>query len=177
MPEADIRPVTPFPSSGGDEPPLTILSESDAFAGRLEMKGDGHLMGSFEGEVDCAGELLVGPDASVNANIRAVQVTISGSVAGNVLARGRLKITATGRLRGDADVASLVVQEGGVHFGALRVHPEGVPEAGAAMAAQDGEATPPNGEAAGAAASEPGSKSRPLAGPVDRVRRLWGELF
>jgi cytoskeletal protein CcmA (bactofilin family) len=177
MPEAEIRPVTPFPSSGGDEPPLTILSESDAFAGRLEMKGDGHLMGSFEGEVDCAGELLVGPDASVNANIRAVQLTISGSVAGNVLARGRLKITATGRLRGDADVASLVVQEGGVHFGALRVHPEGVPEAGEATAAQDGQLTPPGEESAGAPASQSESGPRPLGGPVDRVKRIWGELF
>jgi cytoskeletal protein CcmA (bactofilin family) len=171
MPEAEIRPVTPFPSSGGDEPPLTVLSESDAFAGRLEMKGDGHLMGSFEGEIDCAGELLVGPDATVNANVRAVQLTISGSVAGNVVARGRLKITATGRLRGDADVASLVVQEGGVHFGSLRVHPEGVPEGGASAAGEDAQPAPPS------EAFQSESSSRPLAGPVDRVKRLWGELF
>jgi cytoskeletal protein CcmA (bactofilin family) len=152
-----------------------VLSEGDAFAGRLEMKGDGHLMGSLEGEVDCAGELLVGPDASVNANIRAVQLTISGSVAGNVVARGRLKITATGRLRGDADAASLVVQEGGVHFGVLRVHPDGVPEADAAAAGQDAEPTPSGEEASVPEASR--STSRPLAGPVDRVRRLLGELF
>jgi cytoskeletal protein CcmA (bactofilin family) len=175
MPEAEIRPVTPFPSSGDDEPPLTILSEGDAFAGRLEMKGDGHLMGRFEGEIDCAGELLVGPDARVDASIRAVQLTISGSVAGNVVARGRLKITATGQLRGDADVAALVVQEGGVHFGALRVHPEGIPEAGDATAAQDGEPALSGEEAPGQEASR--SASQPLAGPVERVRRIWAELF
>jgi cytoskeletal protein CcmA (bactofilin family) len=171
MPEAEIRPVTPFHASGGQEPPLTLLSEGDAFEGRLEMKGDGHLMGSFHGEIECAGELLVGPDARVNANVRAVHVTISGLVAGNLVARGRLKITATGQLRGDAQVASLIVQEGGVHYGSLRVHPEGVPETATEQQVSEAAQTTP----------ERGTKkrmeSRPLTGPVDRVKRLWGELF
>jgi cytoskeletal protein CcmA (bactofilin family) len=176
MPEAEIRPVTPYHASGGEEPPLTLLSEGDAFDGRLEMKGDGHVMGSFRGEIECGGELLVGPDARVNADVRAVHVTISGQVAGNLVARGRLKITATGQLRGDAEVASLVVQEGGVHFGSLRVHPEGVPE----TASDQDEAQAP-AEGSEKKRAEPrtgaGSGSRPLTGSVDRVKRLWGELF
>jgi cytoskeletal protein CcmA (bactofilin family) len=177
MPEAEIRPVTPFHASGGEEPSLTLLSEGDAFEGRLEMKGDGHLMGSFQGEIECGGELLVGPDARVNANVRAMHVTISGLVAGNLVARGRLKITATGQLRGDAEVASLIVQEGGVHFGGLRVHPEGVPET-----ASDQPAPAPPPPAGGTrkrveSHSTAGSAARPLTGSVDRVKRLWGELF
>jgi cytoskeletal protein CcmA (bactofilin family) len=171
MPEAEIRPVTPFHASGGQEPPLTLLSEGDAFEGRLEMKGDGHLMGSFQGEIECAGELLVGPDARVNANVRAMHVTISGLVAGNLVARGRLKITATGQLRGDAEVASLIVQEGGVHFGGLRVHPEGVPE----MATELDEPQREQALPAGSTKKRVGSRS--AAGSVDRVKRLWGELF
>jgi cytoskeletal protein CcmA (bactofilin family) len=170
MPEAEIRPVTPFHASGGEEPPLTLLSEGDAFEGRLEMKGDGHLMGSFRGEIDCGGELLVGPDARVNANVRAVHVTISGLVSGNLVARGRLKITATGQLRGDAEVASLIVQEGGVHYGSLRVHPDGVPEA--ATDQDEPEAAPPP-----AAGTKKRVESHSAAGSVDRVKRLWGELF
>jgi cytoskeletal protein CcmA (bactofilin family) len=170
MPGAEIRPVTPFPSSGGEEPPLTVLSEGDAFSGRLDMKGDGHVMGSFEGEIDCAGELLVGPDARVGADIRATNVTISGRVAGNLVARGRLKITATGQLRGDADVAVLVVQEGGVHYGALRVHPDGVPEPAAGQGLEQ--------QADGASAPDSQDvRERGLTGSVDRVKRLWGELF
>ena len=164
MPGAEIRPVTPFPTSGGDEPPLTILSEGDAFSGHLEMKGDGHVMGRFEGEIECGGELLVGPDARIGANIRAANITISGRVSGNVVVRGRLKITATGQLRGDADVKVLVVQEGGVHYGNLRVHPEGVPEPAAASGTEQ-------------RAQDSGQPSRPLTDSVDRVKRLWGELF
>jgi cytoskeletal protein CcmA (bactofilin family) len=179
MPEAEIRPVTPFHASGGEEPPLTLLSEGDAFEGRLDMKGDGHLMGSFKGEIECGGELLVGPDARVNANVRAMHVTISGLVAGNLVARGRLKITATGQLRGDAEVASLVVQEGGVHYGSLRVHPEGVPEAATDQhEAQAAQSLPARGTKKRVEShSAAGSASRPLTGSVDRVKRLWGELF
>jgi hypothetical protein len=55
-------------------------------------------------------------------------VTIAGFVRGNIVATSRLKITSTGRLEGDAKVGALVVQEGGVHHGVIRVHPEGVPE-------------------------------------------------
>jgi cytoskeletal protein CcmA (bactofilin family) len=186
MPEADIRPVMSIPSNGVGEPSLTVLSEGDSLKGRLEMRGDGHLMGSFEGELDCGGELLVGPDARVAASVRAVHVTISGVVTGNVVARGRLKITATGRLEGDAEVAALVVQEGGVHFGILRVHPEGVPEAHPALPTAVGEpgrelVTQPAQAARPAPERSPvpaaPSLSRPLSASVDRVKKMWGEFF
>ena len=180
MSEPEIRPVAPLPGRGGEEPPLTVLSEGDLLRGRLEMRGDGQLLGSFEGELECAGELLVGPEARVNAQIRARHLTISGLVTGNVVARGRLKITATGRLQGDAEVAALVVQEGGVHYGVLRVHPEGVPEPElqAPWRPEPAQQTPPEprlAEPALAPAATPGAK--PLAVSVDRVRRMWGELF
>ena len=179
MPEAEIRPVMPFPSSGGDEPPLTVLSEGDAFEGRLEMKGDGRLMGSFEGEIECAGELLIGSEARVDAQIRALHVTISGVVTGSLVARGRLKITATGSLHGDAEVAALVVQEGGVHHGMLRVHPDGVPEDPLPLPApppQESQPGPPN-QGLEPAASGTAPISKPVAASVNRVRKMWGEFF
>jgi cytoskeletal protein CcmA (bactofilin family) len=176
MPEPDIRRVTPFPSGAADEPPLTILSEADVVEGRLEMKGEGHVMGGFRGEIECGGELLVGPDAHVSANIRALNLTISGLVAGNVLVRGRLKITATGQLRGDADVASLIVQEGGVHYGILRVHPEGIPEA-PAPARQVAEHHGVRAPSPDAGTSPSGALNGPLNRPVERAKKLWGELF
>ena len=90
-------------------------------------------------------------------------VTIAGFVRGNVIAVNRLKITSTGRLEGDAKVGALVVQEGGVHKGVIRVHPEGVPEAEDVVIA-DGAVGPPVV-----------LKSLPI--PVGRVRKFWGEFF
>jgi cytoskeletal protein CcmA (bactofilin family) len=135
--------------------PLTVISEGDILTGSLEMSGSGRVMGSLEGErLTCAGDLLVGPNARVHANVAARSLTIAGAVRGDVVARGRLEITKTGRLEGDAVVESLSVQEGGVHYGLLQVYPDGLPEAPPELA--------PAPVAAKARAS---------------LRRLWAELF
>jgi cytoskeletal protein CcmA (bactofilin family) len=143
----------------------TVLARDDAFSGRLQIKGNGQILGHFSGQVECDGDLFIGPDAHVEADIQGTRVTISGLVRGNIIAISRLKITNTGRLEGDARVGALVVLEGGVHHGVIRVHPEGIPEAKDTAIIQ--------------------STSRPatvvalktLPNPVGRVRKFWGEFF
>jgi cytoskeletal protein CcmA (bactofilin family) len=141
------------------------VSDGDILVGRLEMTGNGQLMGVVEGHVNCPGELLIGSEARVRADLEAHDLVIAGRVEGDIVVRGRLKITSTGRLEGDAQVGSLVVQEGGVHFGLLHVYPNGVPE------------TPPELVATSAPLAAIGSRSRPLAVSVDRVKRMWSEIF
>lgn len=154
------KPLPPASNGKAEETPVSILARGDSLQGRLVMKGDGQLLGSFEGEVECDGELLIGPDALVAANIRTVRVVIAGLVRGNVMATGRLKIASSGRLEGDARVGALVVQEGGVHHGIIRVHPEGVPDEPDVIIEDTAEPQP-----------------RPVSNPVERVKRLWGEFF
>ena len=151
-----------------DEVPHTVLALEDALEGRLSMSGNGTIRGRFQGHVDCAGELEIGPRADVNADVRALNITISGRVRGQVLASGRLRITATGRLEGDATVGALVVDEGGVHRGQIRVHPEGVPEEPEPVAADSAPAAPP---------AEQAPRPAPLATSVERVKKFWGEFF
>jgi cytoskeletal protein CcmA (bactofilin family) len=151
------------PEHNGVEPKTTVLGRDDALSGRLQLKGGGQLLGNFSGQVECDGDLLIGPEAHVEADIHTAQITIAGFVRGNVVAVSRLKITSTGRLEGDAKVGALVVQEGGVHKGVIRVHPEGVPEGEDQVIAD-------------ASARQPVAiKSVPI--PVGRVRKFWGEFF
>lgn len=173
MAETEVRKPTAAGTNGAENerdsgPGLTVLSKEDVLNGRLNIAGDGQLLGTFRGEVDCGGELLIGGDAQVNAEIKTVNVTIAGTVRGNLHATGRMKITSSGRLEGDARVGSLVVQEGGVHHGVIRVHPEGVP-----AEAEQVIVDPP----APAAAAAPRFSLKDLPNPVDRVKKLWGELF
>ena len=144
---------------------LSVLAEGDSLQGSLQMKGDGQVLGAFRGEIDCDGELLIGANAKVDANIRALRVVIAGLVRGNVMATGRLKIATSGRLEGDARVGALIVQEGGVHHGVIRVHPEGIPA--------EEEVVIVNEEPALADASSP----NPLGNSVERVKKFWGEFF
>jgi cytoskeletal protein CcmA (bactofilin family) len=144
--------------------PKTVLARDDALSGKLQLKGSGQVLGKFTGQVECDGDLLIGPEAHVEANIRSERVTIAGFVRGNIVAAGRLKIMTTGRLEGDARVGALVVQEGGVHHGVIRVYPEGVPESPAPM----GEEAPARSTVV---------TLKPVPSAVGRVRKFWGEFF
>jgi cytoskeletal protein CcmA (bactofilin family) len=148
--------------------PLTVISEGDVLIGRLHLAGNGQVLGSVDGHLSCPGELLVGPGARVRADIEAHDLVLGGQVEGNVVVRGRLKITTTGRLEGDARVGSLMVQEGGVHFGVLHVHPEGLPEN-------------PSAALVPAVPELPASAGRTgggvLGASVDRIKKMWREIF
>ncbi|MDQ6919357.1 MAG: polymer-forming cytoskeletal protein [Candidatus Dormibacteraeota bacterium] len=155
---AIAAPVSPLPAADSDP---SILARGDSASGRWIINGDGDVLGEFSGEIECAGNLVVGKGAVVAATIRGNDVTIAGLVRGNITAFGKLWIASTGRLEGDARVLALVVQEGGVHHGIIRVHPEGVPEDGS----EGVEATP-------AVDPEASGQTR-----VDRVKKFWGEFF
>jgi cytoskeletal protein CcmA (bactofilin family) len=175
MPETETIntvPATAVATNGkSDEPAFTVISAGDSVNGKLVMQGDGQILGDFQGEIECAGELMVGPQAQLEANIRTVRMTIAGLVRGNVVATARLRVTTTGRLEGDARVGSLVVQEGGVHMGLIRVHPEGVPAEEQALA------KPVIALPAASAAETHVAPSLNLAAPVERVKKFWGEFF
>jgi cytoskeletal protein CcmA (bactofilin family) len=149
----------------GTEPKVTVLARDDVFSGKLQVKSGGQVLGNFSGRIECDGDLVIGPEAHVEADIRSLRVTVAGFVRGNVVAVNRLKITSTGRLEGDARVGALVVQEGGVHHGVIRVHPEGVPESEPAALAE----TP--------VPVAPAVAVRGTPDPVGKARKLWGEFF
>ena len=157
-------------STNGDADPLgldpkaTVLAPEDSLSGKLELKGSGQVLGVFSGQIESDGDLLIGPDARVDADIKGVRITVSGQVRGNIIAANRLKITSTGRLEGDATVGALVVQEGGVHYGVIRVHPEGIPDT-------------PMDRHSQVPAQSTVVTLKPMPNPVGRVRKLWGEFF
>ena len=169
MPEIALEQASGAAANGdsdplGLDPKATVLARDDSLFGKLALKGPGQVLGSFNGQIECDGELLIGPEANVEADIKSNRITISGLVRGNVIAANRLKITSTGRLEGDATVGALVVQEGGVHYGVIRVHPEGIPD------------SPPE-RMSQIPAQSTVVTLRPAPNAVGRVRKFWGEFF
>ncbi len=61
--------------------------------------------------------VIIGENARVVANVAAFNITVAGSVEGNVKAIGRLEILSTGRVMGDVQAGSLLIEEGGVFHG------------------------------------------------------------
>jgi cytoskeletal protein CcmA (bactofilin family) len=103
---------------------------------RGDVSGEEDLVfdGTIEGRVDLPGHhLTIGPNASIQAELAARQITINGRVVGNVTASDRAEIHTSGRLEGDVTAPKLVIQEGAqlngkVRTGAPRKSKETAPE-------------------------------------------------
>lgn len=95
----------------------TIIGESADFNGHLKAEGGVRVDGAFEGLIETAGNVIIGEGAKVLADITARNVSVAGSVKGNIVANGRLEILATGRVWGDIQVTSFLIDEGGVFRG------------------------------------------------------------
>jgi cytoskeletal protein CcmA (bactofilin family) len=91
-----------------------VFGPSTRFDGRLTSDGNIRVDGVFEGTIETAGNVIIGEQARVLANIVANGVQVWGSVKGNVTAAGRLEILSTGRVWGDIKVAALLIDEGGI---------------------------------------------------------------
>ena len=55
------------PSSNGGPEPLgldskaTVLARDDVLAGKLTVKSGGQVLGNFSGQIECDGDLMIGP--------------------------------------------------------------------------------------------------------------------
>jgi cytoskeletal protein CcmA (bactofilin family) len=78
-----------------------------------DVQGDGGLRieGVIEGNVEITGNLVVTESAKVLAEVKANNISIAGAIRGNVHAN-RVEILETGRVWGDLNIKSLLINEG-----------------------------------------------------------------
>ena len=86
------------------------------FADRLQVEGkvDGKLTSD-------SGTLIIGESGQIEAQIDVGVCVVHGSVQGNLVARSKLEIRRTGRVHGDVITPVLLVEEGAVFNGAIRM--------------------------------------------------------
>lgn len=87
------------------------------FAGRLYVSGA--VKGNLTTDKEVSTMLLVDEDGSVEGDVEAAHVIVSGRVEGNVFARDRLEVTSTGRVKGEVSYGQLGVELGGLVNGSV----------------------------------------------------------
>ncbi len=98
----------------------TIIGPNTSFDGHLKCDGSVRIDGVCEGGViETVGNVVVSPDAMVAADIIARNVSVSGAVTGEIKASNRLEILSTGRVWGDVEVGSFLLDEDGYFRGEL----------------------------------------------------------
>jgi cytoskeletal protein CcmA (bactofilin family) len=94
----------------------SYLNASTSFKGMLKSSRSVGIDGQFEGEIQSEGDIVVGREAEVKANIKAGNVIISGRVIGNIECSS-LEIQQSGRVIGNITAQSLLIAMGAVFRG------------------------------------------------------------
>ncbi|HET9129429.1 MAG TPA: polymer-forming cytoskeletal protein [Terriglobia bacterium] len=94
-----------------------FLGQGTSLTGDLRFSGKLHLDGEFHGTIFTDDVLVVGDKATVEADIKAGEIQISGKVFGNIECARRIEILESGHVRGDVRTPKLIINEGGVFEG------------------------------------------------------------
>jgi cytoskeletal protein CcmA (bactofilin family) len=114
-------------SKGGAKPTtkgvvVAIIGKSIIFKGELTGDEDLEIDGNVEGDIKLPNHVLtVGSHGKVKAEITAKCVQVIGHVSGNVNATERVEVEATGVVEGDISAPRLLVQEGAIVNGAIKM--------------------------------------------------------
>ena len=95
----------------------TLLGKKSDFKGTINCTGTVRLDGNFEGQIVIDGDILVGSEAKIVADIQVVNITISGNITGNITATGKIELLENAFLTGDVKAATFVVEEGAIFNG------------------------------------------------------------
>ena len=95
----------------------TVIGPNANFKGTFQSDGGLRVDGIFQGDIQLAGNLVVGETGKVMADIKVQNVSVSGMVKGTINTTGRLEILSTGKVWADISVASLLIDEGGFYRG------------------------------------------------------------
>lgn len=95
----------------------TIIGAGVVIHGELSSDGDIIIDGTLEGSIATQGDLTIGVNARIKANVSGRNVTVAGRLNGHIKAEGDALIRETGQVQGDITSAGLSIIPGGVFVG------------------------------------------------------------
>lgn len=117
---------------GKDE--IAYLGSDTVYEGKLSFKGTVRIEGRFTGDIVSDGTLNVGKDARVQGVLDVGELLLSGHFNGEVKAKRRVVVYASGVLEGNLQTPSLLTEEGGIIEGQIAMRNPGKGPAKAAEA-------------------------------------------
>lgn len=117
----------PAPSYGSPQPaavaarpaPATrnVLSTDVEIKGNVKFTNDLVVDGKIEGEINSDGNLTVGENARLKAEIKTATVVVYGKVYGNLTATDRVELKASAEVVGDIKAKTLSIEAGAIFVG------------------------------------------------------------
>lgn len=158
-PMSSMRDPEPVRQSGT----TASIGKSVMIKGTIISREDLYLDGEFEGGVELQEHrLTIGPNGRVQANVKAREIVVIGTIHGNVEATEKIEVRKEARLIGDIRTARIVIEDGAYFKGSIDIMKADAAKQQAPAAQQR-----PQAAAAGAGASQP-SQPAVIAGADKR---------
>jgi cytoskeletal protein CcmA (bactofilin family) len=98
-----------------------VLASGTLVKGTIHAEEDLRIDGKVEGLIECAGRVVIGPQADVQGDLHCANADIVGRINGNLVIRELLSIQATGVFTGDLTVGSLEIAPGAIFNGTCKM--------------------------------------------------------
>lgn len=151
----------------------TIIADDVEITGSVKCAGGVKMSGKLNGDLVCAGDVLVEKGAAIKGNVSAASIVVLGMVKGNIVAKERIELKGTARVAGDIKGRRLVVEEGVTLMGKSEISPS---ESASGEAALDLPVSPAAPEEP-ARPDEDGIRTNPAMRPGMDPRTRAGQLF
>ena len=129
MPKAVPRIENDKETEPGKEAPsekASVLGTRLVCKGEISGEEDVVIYGGFTGNVSLKNHsLFVNPEAVVEAEISAANVSLSGSLVGNIRASGKVFLSSTAKMKGDIVASKIVIWDGAQFRGTIKMEKAG----------------------------------------------------
>ena len=98
----------------------TLINEGCKIDGVISGSGNYLINGEIDGDCDIEGTVTLAKNGFWKGTVKAVDVIVSGSVEGDIVASGRVEITDTARITGTVTGEAIAVAEGAVVEGVMK---------------------------------------------------------
>lgn len=100
----------------------TIIGPSVKVEGTFLGKGNVQVEGKVVGKLDTSGNVIVGQQAKITADITAQSITVAGEVKGNIAAEDMLHLLPSAKVVGNIRAKSLAIDQGAQFEGKSSMH-------------------------------------------------------
>ena len=119
-------------------PAPTVFGKSMKIIGEVTSDEELYLDGDLDGKLNLRNRLTIGPNSTVNANIKAQEIIVFGTIKGNVESESRVSLKTGASIVGDIKTAGIVIEDGAYFKGGIDISRAGdaVPKVQAVSAGQ-----------------------------------------
>jgi len=99
----------------------SILAPGTRVIGNISSEDDIRIDGYLEGDVDCKGKVIIGPQSVLKGHVKCVNAEISGLLDGSILANEQLLLRGQSKVTGSIRTSTLIIEPGAVFNGSCEM--------------------------------------------------------